>query len=165
MNYLSLYNFIHDISQNINQTVTFFHGRKEVLNLVTQQNALYIHCLPFTSTGSFVNGFQKNETWNVILLFYQLDEDSSMIDQNEQDKMQGEIRTLSITEQSANRFLTLAHGNSINDELSEAAELLTITGFTKETAIKDTASMLTGTVLTMTIQVPDNFNYCELPTA
>jgi len=162
MNYLALYDFIEDISQNLNQTVKFFHGRKEILNQTSEFDSLYIYCLPFTSTGGVVGGAQINETWQVNLIFYMMDRPDSAIDQNDQDVMQAEIRTLTITEESANRFLRLVHGNTIDDSLEAAAEKLTISSFTKGNAIKDTAQLLTGTVLTLNIIVPDDFNYCSL---
>ena len=162
MNYLALYDFIEDISQNLNQTVKFFHGRKEMLNLTSEFDSLYVFCLPFTSNGTMVGGAQINETWQVNLIFYMMDRPDSAIDQNDQDVMQAEIRTLTITEESANRFIRLVHGNTINSALEAAAEKLTITSFTKGNAIKDTAQLLTGTVLTLNIIVPDDFNYCSL---
>ena len=83
-------------------------------------------------------------------------------DQNDQDVMQDEIRTLTITEQTANRFLRLVHGNTVNSVLEAASEKLTISSFTKSNAIKDTAQLLTGTALTLNLIVPDDFDYCTL---
>jgi len=163
MNYQSLYDFIHDISQNMDQTVKFFHGRKEMLIQTTPDEGLFAFCLPFTSTGSTVGGAQINETWEVNIIFYMRDNPDSSIDQNDQDVIQDEIRTLTITEQSANRFLRLVHGNAINDSLEAASEKLSINSFSKSNAIKDTAQLLTGTLLTLSLIVPDDFDYCTLP--
>jgi len=90
------------------------------------------------------------------------DNPDSSIDQNDQDVIQDEIRTLTITEQSANRFLRLVHGNTINDSLEAASEKLSINSFSKSNAIKDTAQLLTGTLLTLSLIVPDDFDYCTL---
>lgn len=165
MNYQSLYDFIYDVSQNLGQAVKFFHGRKEILNLTSPNKGLYVYCLPFTSGGDFIGGAQINEAWEVNLIFYQYDRADSMIDQNDQGVMQDEIKTLTITEESANRFLRLVHGNTINDSLSAASEKITITSFSKSNAIKDTAQLLTGTLLTLSLRVSDSFNYCSLETA
>lgn len=160
MNYKALYNYIYDLSQNLNQTAKFFHGRKEILNQTSGYDGLYVYCLPFTSNGSTVGGAQINETWEVNIIFYMLDKPDSAIDQNNQNQMQDEIRTLTITEQSANRFLRLVQVNDINEGLESASDLITIDSFSKSNAIKDTAQMLTGTLLTLNLTVPDNFNYC-----
>lgn len=162
MNYQSLYDFIRDISQELNQTVKFFHGRKEMLNQTTDFSGLYIYSLPFISSGSTVGGAQIDETWEINIIFYQQDTADSSIDQNDQDVIQDEIKTLTITEQSANRFIRLVHGNTINASLEAASEKLTIVSFTKGNAIKDTAQLLTGTLLTLNLKVPDNFDYCTL---
>ncbi len=161
MNYQSLYDFIEDISQNLDQSVKFFHGRKEILLSTTPSKGLFVFCLPFNSAG-VINGGQINETWVVNLIFYQYDKPDSAIDQNDQDTMQDEIRTLTITEQSANRFIRLANGNTINANLEAASEKLSIPTFSKNPAIKDTAQLLTGFTLTMNIIVPDDFDYCTL---
>jgi len=160
MNYQALYDYIHDISQNMGLSVKFFHGEKSLLNLATDYKALFCYSLPFTSSGSFVPP-QANEEWVVTLIFYQLDQPDSGIDQNDQDKMQGTIKTLAVTEEAANIFLRLANSNSISDDLSKASEKLTISRFSKEPAIRDTAQLLTGIVLTLNIRVPDRFNYCS----
>ena len=52
------------------------------------------------------------------------------------------------------------HNNSITTALERAADRLSIVSFNKAQAIKDTAKHLTGTLLTMTLIVPDNFDYC-----
>jgi len=162
MNYQSLYDFIHDISQELNQSVKFFHGRKEMLIQTTPDKGLYVFCLPFQSTGGVIGGAQFNETWEVNLLFYQYDTADSAINQNDQDVIQEEIKTLTVTSQSANRFLRLVHGNTVNDTLEAASEKLTISSFSKSPAIKDTAMLLTGFAVTMNLIVPDDFDYCTL---
>lgn len=164
MNYQALYDFIHDISQNLEQSVKFFHGRKEILNQTNPGKGIYAYCLPFVSSGSFIGGAQADETWIVNIIFYMYDKPDSPIDQNDQDTIQDEIRTLTITELVASRFLRLVHGNTINDSLEFASEKIKIVTFDKANAIKDTAQLLTGTVLTMNLEVPDDFNYCSLDT-
>lgn len=165
MNYQALYDFIHDIVKEIDQTSKVFHGRKEVLNLTDDFAGLNIWCLPFESTGTITDAGQVSEIWRVVIIFYQQDQEDSAIDQNNQDIIQDEIKTLTITDESANRFLHLLNENNINDSLEEAAEQLTIERFAKEQAIKDTAQLLTGTVLTISLRVPDNFDYCNDLTA
>lgn len=164
MNYQSLYDFIHDVSQNLEQSVKFFHGRKEILNQTNPGKGIYAYCLPFVSFGSFVGGAQANETWEVNIIFYMYDKPDSAINQNDQDVIQDEIRTLTITELVTSRFLRLVHANTINSVLEFAAEKLTIVSFSKANAIKDTSQLLTGTLLTLNLRVPDDFNYCSLDT-
>ncbi len=162
MNYQSLYDFIHDISQELNQSVKFFHGRKEMLNQLTDLEGLVVFSLPFSSTGGVIGGAQINETWEVNLIFYMNDTADSAINQNDQNVIQEEIKTLTIASQSANRFIRLVHGNTVNDTLEAASEKLTISSFSKSPAIKDTAYLLTGFAVTLNLIVPDDFDYCTL---
>ena len=94
MNYNALYKFLRDISQSLDLSVKFFHGRKEVLNLTHPNKPLYIYSLPFTSTGSLTGGtMQANETWQVNLIFYMQDQGDSAIDQNQENSIQSQIVT------------------------------------------------------------------------
>ena len=98
------------------------------------------------------------ETWNVSLIFFMWDRPDSAIDQNDQDKMQAEIEILTICENAASKFIHYVNENTINDELSQAADMLTLNSFTKTPAIKD--AHRTGFVVTLNLLVPDQFDYC-----
>ena len=161
MNYLALHDFLKDISQNLGLTTKWFHGRKDLLNQTDNNKPLYIFCLPFTSSGGLTQQVrQVNETWQVNLLFYMQDRSDSGMDQNDDEKIQDEIRILSITENAASKFIHLLNENQINTDLSDAADSLTVVSFSKRPAIKDTSYLLTGMMVTINILVPDDFDYC-----
>ena len=160
MNYKALYEYVRDISQNIDITTQFFHGRKEITTLLPLAKPLLIYCLPFQSTGSLTNGvLQTNESWQLTIMFLQQDQADSAIDQNDTEALQAEMEILTVCENAATKFLHYFNENLLTDELSEAADQLTINSFTKTPAIKDTM-MLTGIILTMNVTVGDSFNYC-----
>jgi len=163
MNYLQLYDFLHDIGENLNQTVKIFHGRPETIELLaaTTFRGLNIYILPFSASGSTTGGAQLNTSWNVEIIFYQLDTPDSDIDQNDEDKLQDEMVTVTLTQQAAEKFLRLANSNDITDELKKNADRLIVNTYGFDTAIKD-GQLLTGTVLTLNLTVPDNFDYCAL---
>lgn len=161
MNYSALYKYLRDISQSLDLSVKFFHGRKEFLNLTQPNKPLYIYSLPFTSTGSLTGTtMQVNETWQVNLIFYMQDKADSAIDQNQENSIQAEIEILTIVENASSKFLHYVNENQLTDDLSEAADRLTVVSFNKSPAIKDTAQMLTGFLLTLNLLVPDDFDYC-----
>jgi heat shock protein HspQ len=103
---------------------------------------------------------QANETWQVNLIFYMQDQGDSAIDQNQENSIQSEIEILTIVENAATKFIHYVNENQLNEDLSDAADRLTITSFTKSPAIKDTAQLLTGFLVTLNILVPDDFDYC-----
>jgi hypothetical protein len=161
MNYNALYKYLRDISQSLDLSVKFFHGRKEILNLTSPNQPLYIYSLPFTSTGSLTGSTQQvNETWQANLIFYMQDQGDSAIDQNNENSIQSEIEILTIAENAASKFIHYVNANQLNDDLSDAADQLTVVSFTKSPAIKDTAQLLTGFLVTINILVPDSFDYC-----
>jgi len=161
MNYNALYKFLRDISQSLDLSVKFFHGRKEILNLTSPNRPLYIYSLPFTSSGSLTaTTMQVNEVWQANLIFYMQDQGDSAIDQNQENSMQAEIEILTIVENAASKFIHYVNENELNEDLSLAADKLTINSFTKSPAIKDTAQMLTGFLVTLNLLVPDDFDYC-----
>lgn len=159
MNYKALYDYLHDISQNLDLSVNFFHGRSEIKLLVDQDKPLFIYSFPFQSSGNLAGGIrQVQESWTATLVFFMLDRPDSAIDQNDQDKMQAEIEILTICENAAAKFIHYVNENTINDDLSKAADMITINNFTKTPAIKD--GHRTGFVVTLNLLVPDQFNYC-----
>jgi len=135
--------------------VKYFHGRKELITLTTDvdRSTVYAFCLPFTSSGSLTaNTQQVNETYQINLIFYKQDRLPSGINQNDQDSQQEEIAILSQTNHYADEFI-----RRVNE-----ADDITILNFSKGNAIKDTAHLLTGTTLSMSVRVFDSFNYCTI---
>lgn len=158
MSYQSIYDYSKDISQNLGLSVNWVHADKSWLNLILPNQGLTCWSLPFTSSMSFDPNFSRS--WNLSFVFYQQDEPDSDMDQNDQSKMQESIRTLSNTDRAVGIFIRLFESNSINTALDEASQKLLITSVSTEPAIRDTAQQLTGTLLTMTAQFPDDFDYC-----
>ena len=160
MNYLSLYDYLKDITQNLDLTVKFFHGRKELLNLTDNNKPIYVYSLPFIGSGGFTTAQQEQETWQVNLFVYMQDQPDSGIDQNDEDNIQAEVRCLTITEKVADKIIHFINDNTLSDELEAASELVTITSFNKQPVIRDTAQMLTGWLVTINLLVDDSFDYC-----
>lgn len=160
MNYQAAYDYINDITQNLGLSVKFFHGRKEWLNYTVADDPLYAYMLPLTSSGSMNESGNPQEIWQLNLIFYQKDAADSALDQNDENEMQDEMKTLSITSQAADKFLRLFEFNDITDDLESASDLISVRSFTKGNAIKDNALLLTGTVLTINFLVADDFDYC-----
>jgi hypothetical protein len=160
--YQGLHDYIKDICTNLSADVTFFHGRKEVLyEYNPDPNEPVVWLLPLQSSGSLTsNAYQVNRAFTVNLIFYRHDAPGSEIDQNSQDTIASEMSVLSQSDQLAEEFLRLFNQNSITDDLQDASEELEVQSFSTDNVIKDNQYFLTGTLLNMTVQVPDEFNYC-----
>ena len=160
MNYLALYDYLKDITQSLDLTVKFFHGRKELLNLTDNNKPVYVYSLPFISSGGYTTSQQADENWQVNLFVYQQDQPDSGIDQNDQVSMQAEARILSITKQVVDKIVHYVNDNTISEDLEYASEFITVTSFNCQPVIRDTAQMLTGWLVTLNLKVDDSFDYC-----
>ena len=160
MNYNSLYNYTKDVISNIDSTIKWFHGRKDLVTLMKPEE-LVAFCLPFISTGSVVDGGgQIAEVWEVNLIFYKKDSLPSGINQNDEEAQQQEIQILTATNVIADGFIRNFNYNTYTDALEASSEKLDVLSFSKNNAIKDTAHILTGTVVSIRVRVPDDFDYC-----
>ena len=163
MDYQNVYDYCKDISQNLGLSVNWVHADKSWLNTIIPDQGITCWCLPFSSSFSFAPNF--NRTWTIQIIFYQQDQADSDMDQNDTDKMQESIRTVATTDRAADMFMRLFESNDISTSLDKASQKLLVTGGSTDPAIRDTAQLLTGTMLTMTVQFEDNFDYCCLTSA
>ena len=163
MNYQNIYDYCKDISQNLGLSVKFVHEDKAWLNAIEPNQGVTCWSLPFSSSFNFNPMITR--TWTLSFIFYQQDMPDSSMNQNDTEAQQESIRTLANTDQVMEMFVRLFSSNSISDSLSEASETLEVTTGTTSPAIRDTAQLLTGTFVTLTVQIPDNFDYCCLTDA
>lgn len=164
--YQSLYDYIKTTVENIEEGITFFHGRKEVLHEYDPTpGATVCWLLPFTTTANFTNtSGQLNRTFTINMIFYQRDNPGSEINQNDQDTISPEMQVIATTDQLCATFVRLFNNNTLTDTLEELSDELEVTGMNTDVVIKDNDYFLTGTLLNMTVLVPDDFDYCALPT-
>lgn len=160
MDYGNLFNYCKDISANLGVSTKFVHQDKAWLNLITPNESVTVWSLPFTS--NITTSPNYNRTWTIAIIFYQQDKAGSSMDQNDPERMQEDIRTVANTDHVANKFIRLFNENDINDDLSYASDLITVNSASTEPAIKDTVQLLTGTLVTITAEFADTFDYCCL---
>jgi hypothetical protein len=163
MDYQNVYDYCKDISQNLGVSVKFVHADKQWLNLISPNDGITLWSLPFQASYSIDPIIQRS--WTLSFIIYQQDQQGSQMDQNDVEAMQESIKTVAITDQIAERFVRLFNSNSINNQLSDASGSLTITSASTDVAIQDTAQLLTATNLVLTVDFPDNFDYCCIPNA
>ena len=165
--YNGLFEYMRDICLSIDDQATIFFGREEVMIEVDQEpNKRYIYILPFTSTGTINETTQQvEETWQIGVFVYKQDRIDSAVDQNDKVILQQEMSLVNDAMGFCDKLIRLMNNNALNNELRRASQTLQVLGFDKESAIKLTAHLLTGSLLSITLDVPDNFNYCSLPSA
>ena len=166
--YQSLLNYTRDIAANLSSENLFFHARKEVLHQIHNEdiaeNDTVVWSLPFITSGDFTElGYQFNRSFTVNIIIYQKDEMGSEVDQNNMDQTAEEIQVLQSTDALAEEFIRNFNENKINEELHRVSDQLEITSVTTDNVIKDNDWLLTGTFISITVGVPDEFDYCSLP--
>ena len=165
MSYSDLLQYTRDVAKSLSTEVTFVHGRKEVLTegyeLPLNNTGLVCWSLPFISTGTFTPiGQQFNENVTVNIIIYKKDDQGSEIDQNNVEETSPEMQVLSETRDLANEFVRKFNFNQ-GAMTSELSELLEITNVTFDNVIKDNVFYLTGTLITLGVTLPDQFDYCS----
>jgi len=158
MNYNEIVNYIGDTSKGLGYDVTFFHGRTPNAQLVKDIKTIYVMLLPLRSSGSVASSV--NESYTVNIIVFMQDRVDSGINRNASDVLQKEMEILTQTNYIVDQLVRKLSDNDISNALQQSSDLLVVSSFSKDNAIKDTSQLLTGTTLTMNIIIPDQFNYC-----
>ena len=178
MSYSSLLQYVRDVANSLDGNIEFTHGRKEVLHELNDapelddgrndpenESGIVVWSLPFTATAGFTDTAQQfNKTYTVNIIFYKKDYLGSEMDQDDRYRTQDEIQILEQTSDLADAFVRKFNFNDISIDVAELSELLEITSVTFDTVIKDNDYLLTGTLLSLDVLVPDEFDYCSLET-
>ena len=161
MRYSEVVNYLRDTSKGLGYDVTFFHGRTPNAQLVKNIKTIYVMLLPFKSRGTGKTSTSNvDETYNLNMIVYMQDRVDSGINRNASDVLQKEMEILDQTWYIATQLERKIDDNNITPKLQRASDLLQLKTFDKEASVKDTAMLLTGTTINMTIKIPDQFNYC-----
>ena len=158
MNYNEIVNYIGDTSKGLGYDVTFFHGRTPNAQLVKDIKTIYVMLLPLMSSGSVASSV--NESYTVNIMVFMQDRADSGTNLNASDVLQKEMEILTQTNYIVDQLVRKLSDNDISNALHRSSDLLVISSFSKDNAIKVTSQLLTGTTLTMNIIIPDQFNYC-----
>lgn len=153
MSHQSLRLLIRDAAQSVGDNIQFGYGRRSDYNLINLKSFPFVWLLPLTSSASFVNNnsdiYQK--TWNVVLIFIDLDKSDSK--ETQFDDILDRMDTL--VDQVVNR---------INDwylHSSDVVGTLTMRNITQNPIIKEDSSINTGWIVTFQVTLSQDFDYCK----
>lgn len=138
---------IEATAKSLGDDVQFTYARTSDFNVMRDKRYPFITLDPLRATPSFSvdNVFNFSKLWVASMAFYELDKESSTGDEY--------ALILDLTDNLVDRFINKL--NLYNDNI------LVLTSISQEPFIKATADILTGHLLTLTIQVPDDFDYCN----
>lgn len=145
---------IEDAAKSLGDSIQFTYGRTSDFNVMRDKEYPFIQCDPLVSVPTYTVNNVSNymKAWTAQIGFYQLDKEES--DQDQYKLILDEMDKL--VDSFVNKLNLYSHKTNITSD-----DIL-ITGIRQEPFIKGTADILTGYLLTLTITVSDQFNYCGL---
>lgn len=142
MSHKSLRTIIENTVRSIHDDVQYHYGEETDFNQAKKKGWVMVNLSPLVANSVFAdnNVLNYSKSWNVQMAFYKFDK---------QDNVNyGEI--LDLTDALVDKFVTKLN----------LTEILTISGINQTPFIKALADVLTGHLLTMTITLNDDFDYC-----
>lgn len=144
---------LEDTAKSLGDDIQFDYGRTSDFDQLRDKKYPFISVSPLTATASYAvnNVSNYSKTYQVQIAFYQLDRADS--GQDQYALILDEMNAL------ADNFV-----NKLNFYISNCLDSddLLITGISQQPFIKATADILSGYIMTFSLQVTDNFNYCGL---
>jgi hypothetical protein len=139
---------IQDVAQSLGDDIQFTYGRVSDFNMMRDKRYPFITLDPLQSTPVYAVDDTTNysKTWLASMGFYQLDQEASTQDQY--------AKILDETDEMVDKFINKLNFYSLK------SDLIVITSINQTPFIKATADILTGHLLTFSMQVMDDFNYC-----
>jgi len=155
--HLAVRTLISDTVKSIDDSILYAYARASDFNALGKKLDKRVCLDPLKQKiDPIENGFGFTKTYQVGMVFYQLD-----------DKQGAEDATAKILDETdllSDKFL-----NKLNDILLDKdntddinTQTVEITNVRKEPVIKVTADIATGFILQMDLIVPDSFDYCSM---
>jgi hypothetical protein len=140
---------IENTAKSLGDDIQFTYGRDSDFNVMRDKRYPFIQLDLLNNTAGYtVDGvFNYNRIWNITMLFHELDKESS--DQSQYQLILDDMDVLS------EAFI-----HQLNNFTQQSDDIV-LSAINKQPFIKTTADVLTGWLLTFTIQTPDDWDYCK----
>jgi hypothetical protein len=141
---------LQDTAQSLGDDLLVTYGKDTDFNQMRDKRYKAINISPLQASAEYaVDGVQNySKTWSVSIAFYDLDNEASIPEQYS--------KILDETDHLVDSFINKLNFYSLQ------ADTILISGISQTPFIKAMADILTGHILTFTVQLTDDFNYCEL---
>lgn len=154
MSHKGIRELIEATALSLGDSIQFTYGRTSDFNMMRDKKYPYITLDPLSAAPTYTdnNVFNYMKTWSVGMGFYELDKEAST--QDEYKKILDDMDSL------VDMFINKL--NFYSDSQKITSNQFVLTGISQQPFIKATADILTGYLLTFSMQVNDQFNYCAL---
>jgi hypothetical protein len=141
---------IKDVAESLGDDIQFTYARTSDFNKMRDKRYPFITLDPLIANSSYAVDDTSNysKVWSIAMGFYQMDQVAS--NQDEYSKI------LDFTDDLVDKFI-----NKLNFYNLKADSII-ITSINQTPFVKATADILTGHLLTFSLEELDNFNYCGL---
>lgn len=148
MSHKGLRTLLQDTAQSLGDNILVVYGKDTDFNQMRDKRFKAINISPLVAGAEFaVDGVTNySKTWNVRIAFYDLDKEASL--QAEYSKILDDIDVI------VDGFIT-----KLNFYTQQSDGIL-ISSITQTPFIKALADILTGYIVTFSVQLTDDFNYC-----
>lgn len=160
-----LYQYIRDVAKVQKPDCQVYMGRTESLFSLQEEfseTEFNVYILPFSKNGTIGESQKPDDVWNVGIFLFKQDRIDSDMDENNAQVFQDEMTLVDEAFNFADQLVRYMNFNQFNAELQNASETINIQSFSAEPSIKEFGNMMTGVLVSMVIEVPDNFQYCDL---
>lgn len=149
MSHKGLRKLLQDTAQKLGDDILVVYGKDTDFNQMRDKRYKAINISPLVAGAEFaVDGVTNySKTWQVSMAFYDLDNAASV--QEEYTKILDEIDSL------VDKFVV-----NLNF-YTQTSDGILISSITQTPFIKAMADILTGYILTFSVQLTEDFNYCE----
>lgn len=158
MSHRSVVQLLKDTAEMLEDRMQFGYGRTSDFNVKRDKQYPFIWLDPLNASPTYSVNSTENyiKSWSVRMLFYQLDSE---------DSVPKEYQTiLDEMDIYVDKYINLL--NQVYLKANERARVIpdpiVITGITQDQFVKATADILTGWIVTFTLTVPDQFDYCSI---
>lgn len=152
MSHKGIRKLLENTAKSLGDDIQYTYARDSDFNLLRDKRYPFISTSPLIATPAYtVNGVQNYmKSWAVQMAFYELDRAESTGEEY--------AEILDTMDSYVDSFINKI--NFYSTETTITSNDILITGIRQEPFIKAMADILTGYILTFTITVNDNFDYC-----
>lgn len=139
---------IQDVAKSLGDDIQFSYARTSDVNILRDKRYPFIalDLMPASATYATDDVQNYSKSWNASMAFYELDDMAST--QEEYSKI------LDSTDELVDNFINKLNFYSLK------SDSIIITSINQTPFVKQLADVLTGHILSFTITVLDDFNYC-----
>lgn len=150
MSHLSVRTLLEDVAKSLADKMQFGYGRRSEFNLIENKRYPYIWLLPLTGGRRYRDNPTKTKTWNIAILFLDMDEADN--DDKQTAKIHDELDFL------LDRYMENLDTWDLRE--SDTVGTTTIRNDNQQPFYKDDSDINSGWLLTFQLEVSDDFIYC-----